>query len=103
MQYHWDDVADAPAFARWKFHLHFGCIRSERWPTAFGHGVGFVVSPGTTVRVWFWNDGMVERYIPPTTPMPDLDNIDYLDACGQYLPGGSVTILNFICIDFIFH
>ena len=54
LDFHWKDTAEAPAFARWQFSLHFECIRTERWPLNFGHALGIIASPGSTVAVYFF-------------------------------------------------
>ncbi|CAE8588723.1 unnamed protein product, partial [Polarella glacialis] len=71
LDFYWDDLAHAPAFARWQFTLHFECIRTARWPYNFAHALGIVSSPGTEVKIFFWNDKAQEFNVPAeAVPMP---------------------------------
>lgn len=89
------DVATAPAFVRWKFILHFECIRTVRWPFNFGHALGIIASPGTTVRAFFWNDGSVTKRIPEDV-VPQKREQMIREDCMTEVP-------YFICIDLLFH
>ncbi|CAE7731610.1 wif1 [Symbiodinium sp. CCMP2592] len=89
------DVATAPAFVRWKFILHFACIRTERWPFNFGHALGIIASPGSEVRAFFWNDGSVTKRIPDDV-VPRKREEMIREDCMQEVPF-------FICIDLLFH
>ncbi|CAJ1355481.1 unnamed protein product [Effrenium voratum] len=89
------DVATAPAFVRWKFVLHFECIRTARWPYNFGHALGVIASPGSTVRAFFWNDGSVTKQVPEDV-VPQKREEMIREDCMQDVP-------YFICIDLLFH
>ncbi|CAE7464572.1 wif1, partial [Symbiodinium pilosum] len=89
------DVTTAPAFVRWKFILHFACIRTERWPFNFGHALGIIASPGSEVRAFFWNDGSVTKRVPEDV-VPRKREKMIREDCMQEVPF-------FICIDLLFH
>ena len=89
------DVTTAPAFVRWKFILHFECIRTARWPYNFGHALGVIASPGTTVRAFFWNDGSKTKHVPEDV-IPQKREQMIREDCMTEVP-------YFICIDLLFH
>lgn len=102
LDFNWTDISEAPSFARWRFHVHFECIRSEKWPYAFGHAVGISVPPGSTIKMWFWNDGLlVNHYIPPYAKQVDIREIDH-QACFPTAEGKQ-PYLTFSCVDLLFH
>ncbi|CAK8996522.1 unnamed protein product [Durusdinium trenchii] len=89
------DVTFAPAFVRWKFILHFECIRTARWPYNFGHALGIIASPGSEVRAFFWNDGSVTKRVPEDV-VPQKREQMIREDCMTEVP-------YFICIDLLFH
>lgn len=91
MDFRWEDSKDAPSRARWWFNLHFKCIQTGKWPRNFAHAVAVHASPGTTVRLYHENVGLIdESKVPMTTKVVEVMGLNRT-ACERYIDGRRVT------------